>query len=534
MKWLTRLQIRQRLWLVLCLSLLCLALVGGFAAHKIALQAQRAADFIDTEFQAVQVLTNLRTELGQLRQAEKDVFLHMGVDEETNRYSAQWHAAMRATRKAIADTRVFAQAGELQALQSMDEALVHYGGGFEAALKKLAIGQLNDPWAGMAAMAAYVKTLEVAQKSLDSVSTSLSQRAQERRTALQETAGQAPWLVVVATMAAALLAAALVVAIARSILGPIRALQNVVRAWAQGDLRTNVEQHGDCEIAQVRQDLGRMHASLSALVAHVRAGVQVVGGNTSEIATANQDLSVRTEHAAVSLKKTTAAMAQLSHAVQETARNASVAVQDAQQARASAQHGGQAVQQVVHTMRDIAQSSQRIADIIGVIDGIAFQTNILALNAAVEAARAGEQGRGFAVVASEVRTLAQRCAHAAHEIRAIIATSSERVAQGAAQVQQADNAMSTLVEQVQAVARSITSIQQAAHDQGEGLQLIGRALNSVDEATQENAAMVQQSAVGASALEQETRQLEHAVARFQLRDDYTGNRALALALALAQ
>jgi methyl-accepting chemotaxis protein len=308
-------------------------------------------------------------------------------------------------------------------------------------------------------------------------------------------------------------------------------LQNVVRAWAQGDLRTNVEQHGDCEIAQVRQDLGRMHASLSALVAHVRAGVQVVGGNTSEIATANQDLSVRTEHAAVSLKKTTAAMAQLSHAVQETARNASVAVQDAQQARASAQHGGQAVQQVVHTMRDIAQSSQRIADIIGVIDGIAFQTNILALNAAVEAARAGEQGRGFAVVASEVRTLAQRCAHAAHEIRAIIATSSERVAQGAAQVQQADNAMSTLVEQVQAVARSITSIQQAAHDQGEGLQLIGRALNSVDEATQENAAMVQQSAVGASALEQETRQLEHAVARFQLRDDYTGNRALALALA---
>ncbi|MGQ0710587.1 MAG: methyl-accepting chemotaxis protein [Rhodoferax sp.] len=522
MVWLQRMQIRQRLWLVVGFALLALALVGGFSVHTLVREAARTGAFVDGAFQAVQVLGDVRTGLGRLRQAEKDVFLHMGVEEDTERHTAQWRAALAQTRQAMARARPVLQGADAQTLVAMDVALGRYAQGFEQLLRQMAIGQLNDPWAATRAMAEYDSALRTLQDGVQSLDASMAAQAGAQRAALAATAAQAPWLVLAATLLVALLACLLLWAIVRSILAPIRALQDTTQAWGQGDLRDGLQHQGVCEIAAVGRDLGRMHGKLTALIASVRGGVQAVGVNTSEIAQANQDLSLRTERAALSLQKTTAAMTQLSHAVQETARNAAQAVQDAQQARALAQQGGQAVHQVVQTMHHIQQSSQHITDIIGVIDGIAFQTNILALNAAVEAARAGEQGRGFAVVAAEVRTLAQRCAHAAHEVRSIIGASSERVGQGTAQVQAAHAAMAAIVEQVAGVAQVIATIRQAADDQGEGLLLIHRALQGIDEATQQNAAMVQQSAAGASALAQEARQLQQAVARFQVHDDAPG------------
>jgi methyl-accepting chemotaxis protein len=319
----------------------------------------------------------------------------------------------------------------------------------------------------------------------------------------------------------------LAVAIVRSIVKPIRHLQLTANAWGQGDLTVQIDVHGSDELAQAHQDLARMHNSLVNLVGKVRAGVEVVGSNTDEIALANSDLSERTERAAISLQKTSASIEQLSHAVQHTAESATQAVQTANQARAVALKGGDVVGRVTDTMGEINASSRKIADIISVIDGIAFQTNILALNAAVEAARAGEQGRGFAVVASEVRSLAGRSAEAAREIKSIIGRSVVKVEEGTAQVADAGRTMQDIVKSVGEVADVIEEIRVAANDQREGITLISAAMNGIDQATQQNAAMVEESAAGTLILSEETAQLHQALAGFRL-DDLEEKEPLAL------
>ncbi len=526
-----RLKIRARLLLVLGFALLALVLVGGFSALTIATEADRAARFIDGEFQAAQSLGDVRTGLGQLRRAEKDVWLHMGDEAEIERYLHQWDQALQASTQAIASTQSLVGPDEAQTLGQMQQHLARYAQGLRDLFKKMAVGELNDPWAANRAMDPLKPALQAMDAALGSLSASLAAQAQARRAALAQTGERAPWLVLAITCVVALLAGGLTLAIVRSILGPIRALRGTTQAWGAGDLTEGLNDDGRCEIADVRRDLGRMHHSLSQLVTQVRSGVQVVGQNSSEIAGANHDLSERTEEAAMALQKTSAAVTQLAVAVQQTARSATQAEQTAGGATAVAERGGAVVAQVVHTMRDIQGQSQRIADITGVIDGIAFQTNILALNAAVEAARAGEQGRGFAVVASEVRALAQRSAEAAREIKSIIGASVERVEQGTAQVEAAGVAMRDIVQSVGRVAQVIEEIRVAAHEQDEGLQMISRAMQGLDQATQQNAAMVQQSAAGAHALAEEAGHLHQAVSVFKLdrAPEFMPNRALALA-----
>jgi methyl-accepting chemotaxis protein len=246
----------------------------------------------------------------------------------------------------------------------------------------------------------------------------------------------------------------------------------------------------------------------------------VVGNNSEEIALANSDLSERTEQAAVSLQKTAASISQLSRAVKHTADSASLAVLTANAAREVASKGGEVVNKVTNTMGDIHVSSQKIADIISVIDGIAFQTNILALNAAVEAARAGEQGRGFAVVASEVRSLAGRSAQAAREIKTIIEYSVGTVAQGAELVADAGRTMREIVQSVGEVTLAIEAIRHAANEQHEGIALISQAMVGIDQATQQNAAMVEESAAGALSLRAQTHHLRLALQSFKLGEDF--------------
>ncbi|TXH90819.1 MAG: HAMP domain-containing protein [Rhodoferax sp.] len=528
---LSSLKIRARLLLVLGFALVALALVGGFAALTIATEAERAAHFIDSEFQATQALGDVRTGLGQVRRAEKDIWLHMGDEAETERFTKQWTQALSTSAQAIQTARGLVAETDAAQLERMGQGLESYTQGMRELLRKMEIGELNDPWAANRAMEPLKVPLTAIDEAMEQLASSLGAQARERRAALANTGEQAPWVVLAMTCVVAVLAGALTLAIVRSILAPIHDLRGTTQAWGQGDLTQGLADEGDCEIAEVRRDLGRMHQSLSHLVTQVRTGVQVVGLNTSEIATANHDLSERTEQAAMSLQKTSAAVAQLSMAVRETAHSATDAVQTADSASAVAQRGGAVVEQAVQAMRDIQRSSQRIADIIGVIDGIAFQTNILALNAAVEAARAGEQGRGFAVVASEVRSLAQRSAEAAHEIKAIIGASVDRVEQGTAQVETAGATMQEIVRSVGQVAQVINAIRLAAQEQDEGLQMISRAMQSLDEATQQNAAMVQQSAAGASSLAEEAGNLHQAVSVFKLEAALHSmpNRPLALA-----
>ena len=287
---------------------------------------------------------------------------------------------------------------------------------------------------------------------------------------------------------------------------------------AEGDLsRPLVVKPGDS--TSVLASMARMQASLTSVVSNVRSNSESVATASAQIAQGNQDLSQRTEEQASALQQTAATMEQLNTTVRNNADSAKQANQLAQGASTVAAQGGEVVGQVVTTMQGISDSSRKIGDIIGVIDGIAFQTNILALNAAVEAARAGEQGRGFAVVASEVRSLAQRSAEAAKEIKTLIGRSVEQVEQGTVLVDQAGKTMGEIVGSIRRVSDIVAEISSASQEQSTGITQVGDAVGQMDQATQQNAALVEESAAAAESLKVQARHLVQAVAVFKLAAD---------------
>ncbi|RVU44694.1 HAMP domain-containing protein [Rubrivivax rivuli] len=304
--------------------------------------------------------------------------------------------------------------------------------------------------------------------------------------------------------------------ITRSITGPILAAVNVAERVADGDLGSRIEAHGNDETARLLAALKRMNEALVRIVSTVRNSSDSIATGSAEIASGNADLSQRTEEQASALEQTAASMEQLGSTVKQNADNARQANQLAQSASSVAVQGGEVVGQVVDTMKGINESSRKIADIISVIDGIAFQTNILALNAAVEAARAGEQGRGFAVVASEVRSLAQRSADAAKEIKSLITASVERVEQGTVLVDRAGSTMEEVVNSIRRVTDIMGEISSASTEQSQGVNQVSEAVGQMDQVTQQNAALVEQSAAAADSLKQQAQQLVSAVAVFKL------------------
>jgi methyl-accepting chemotaxis protein len=304
--------------------------------------------------------------------------------------------------------------------------------------------------------------------------------------------------------------------------GISRSLNHAVEAAnavAKGDLTVPIQDDGKDEVAKLLQALSAMKNNLAQVVSGVRQNAEGVASASAQIAQGNNDLSSRTEEQASALEETAASMEQLNATVKQNADNARQANQLALGASSVAVKGGAVVGQVVDTMKGINDSSKKIADIISVIDGIAFQTNILALNAAVEAARAGEQGRGFAVVASEVRNLAQRSAEAAKEIKGLITTSVERVEQGTALVDEAGTTMTEVVASIKRVTDMMGEISAASVEQSTGVAQVGEAVGQMDQATQQNAALVEESAAAAESLKQQARQLVQAVAVFKLTHD---------------
>ncbi|QDJ51982.1 methyl-accepting chemotaxis protein [Bordetella hinzii] len=315
---------------------------------------------------------------------------------------------------------------------------------------------------------------------------------------------------------AALLVFMTYVFLRRRVLQPLREAGAHFDRIAGGDLTARVEVRNSNEIGQLFAALKRMQESLTRTVSSVRRGVDEINVGAREIAAGNTDLSSRTEQQAASLEETAASMEELASTVKQNADNARQANQLAASASDVAARGGSAVSEVVQTMEGISASSRKISEIVSVIDGIAFQTNILALNAAVEAARAGEQGKGFAVVAGEVRSLAQRSAQAAKEIKTLIEDSVGKVAAGSQQVERAGSTMQEIVASVKRVTDIMGEISAASEEQSSGIEQVNRAVTQMDEVTQQNAALVEEAAAAAGSLQEQARQLAEAVAVFKL------------------
>ncbi|MBN8503393.1 MAG: MCP four helix bundle domain-containing protein [Burkholderiales bacterium] len=333
----------------------------------------------------------------------------------------------------------------------------------------------------------------------------------------QKTYQRMLWAVIVAVgialVGVVLYGRALVLSITQPLARAVSLAENV----ASGDLTSDVQASGRNELSRLMQALQGMNDSLAGIVQRVRSSADSIATGSAEIATGNVDLSQRTEQQAANLQRTAASMEELAATVRQNAESARQANEVAGQASGAAARGGEVVGRVVGTMQDISTSSRKIADIIGVIDGIAFQTNILALNAAVEAARAGESGRGFAVVAGEVRNLAGRSAEAAREIKQLIGQSVETIEAGSRQVQEAGRSMDDIVNQVQRVTSLISEISGASSEQTAGIEQVSQAVGELDQVTQANAALVEEAAAAAESLRTQAAQLVDTVGGFRLR-----------------
>jgi methyl-accepting chemotaxis protein len=525
---LSRLKLHPRLLTAVGLPLLLMALAAGAAAW----QLQRIA------------AANASLELG--RQQRDAVGLWIGHVRDNldkailaTRFDAaggddtdwQQRAAppLGALNQAMADTAAAAATQQAQMLASVADGAAGADAEITAGVEKVAADRQrfvstraairDDLLLGEGAERIDAELLPLAaamKSSLDGLQQQIDQRAATSARSVDSAVQQAQAVLLLATCAALVVGGLLAWRLARSIVRPVDEAGRFARAIADGALTASLDVRGSDETAALQRTLMAMRDALAEVVGQVRQGAGSIQVASAEIAQGNGDLSGRTEQAAAQLQQTASSVQQLAAGVHQTAESARGAAALADSACAVARRGGSVVAQVVSTMAEITTSSRRIGDIVGTIDGIAFQTNILALNAAVEAARAGEQGRGFAVVAGEVRTLAQRSAAAAREIKALIEGSVERVDTGSRLVGEAGGTMQEIVTSVQRVNALIAEISAAAAEQSGGIGEVNGAVAGLDRVTQQNAALVEQSAAAAQSMHEQARRLVAAVDRFHL------------------
>jgi methyl-accepting chemotaxis protein len=437
-------------------------------------------------------------------------------------FQKKFQADIDATSKRISDLQkrfeeVINEPAEKALFDQVGERRKHYIDARNLAFKAKAGGDLEG--ATQLLNAKMAPALEVYVESINQVL--LHEKAKIDKSAASIAAGYASGRLLLTVLGglALLVGALLAWTLTRSVTRPLQDAIAIADAVAAGDLRRTIVVDRKDETGQLLQALKGMTASLVKIVGEVRHGTDAMATASGEIASGNMDLSSRTEQQASSLEETASSMEELTSTVKQNADNARQANQLALAASDVAARGGAVVSQVVDTMGEINQSARKIEDIISVIDGIAFQTNILALNAAVEAARAGEQGRGFAVVATEVRSLAQRSAAAAKEIKTLIGDSVDKVTAGTKLVDQAGVTMQEVVASVDRVSQIVSEITAASQEQSAGIEQVNQAITQMDQVTQQNAALVEEAAAAAASMQEQAGQLSQAVAQFTLNSD---------------
>ena len=412
----------------------------------------------------------------------------------------------------LATLRGTATGAERALVDAAITALARYR---KAVLETMEMAQMDQSIATNSMLKAETQFMQLNAQlaQLSALETTLSSQAHATASAEFRSLG---WSLLLTVLLSIGLSIVVTMLVRRAMLAEIHGIADAVQDLAAGKLIAGAPKQGSDEIADASRVLDQTIAKLNQTLRTIMDSVQSIDTASREIASGNLDLSARTEMQASSLEETSSAMETLTQAVNDNASNAELACELAAQASSLAVQGGAAMQQAVTTMTTIRANSRQIVDIIGVIDGISFQTNILALNAAVEAARAGEQGRGFAVVASEVRTLAQRSAQAAREIKTLIATSVTTIDGGSAAVQQAGERMEAIVASVQQVNDIIVRVKQASAEQASGITEVNQAVTQMDDVTQQNAALVEQAAAAAASLQDQAVKLSAAVAVFTL------------------
>ena len=513
---LRRFSIRARMRGTIVVVLLMFALVGvvgALAGNKL---RELNQTFMAESISGMASASAVREHLSRVRLLEKQMVIDYEDGVAVLKHREAWQAEIAATRKALSLAQDSVANGTKPLITEAITHLAAYVKGCESVLSNIQNGAYDNARAADRLLAKAKQSMS----AVDDLVTRIAKSMADDVAQTQANFGQTMQLAALAFAGTLCLVAALLVPLtllnSHSITSPIGYAAEVAESIAGGDLSNPIRVEGRDEPARLMASLSRMQDSLRQLVGEVRDSSSSIRDASAEVATGNTDLSQRTEQAADSLQQTASSMEQLTGTVRQSADSARQASQLATSAASVAQRGGQVVAQVVRTMEEINAASKKIADIIGTIDGIAFQTNILALNAAVEAARAGEQGRGFAVVASEVRSLAQRSAASAREIKALIGASVERVDAGSRLVAEAGSTMGEIVASVQRVSDIIGEISAAASEQSSGIGQVNGAVTDLDRMTQQNAALVEQSAAAADSLKDEAERLSAVVSTFRL------------------
>jgi methyl-accepting chemotaxis protein len=508
--------IRLRMIGAIGVVLALLLLVGSAGLWGMQRLQALGHEFAEHSFQETVMLSQLRLAVADLSRHEKDMVIQYESPEQLSLAYMKWEK----TRDEINKLVLAMQEGDADednlVLQDMAAKLKDYSAAVEPVVANIKASGYDSATVANRMLQRAHDLYDELLADMKKIETIIGQEAISVQAEQTATAQQTMLLFGVAVALAVLVVVPTTLANMQSICRPLDQAQRVALAISQGDLTQNIEAEGQDELTRLMSALGVMQASLLRIVNEVRQTTDRIGVASAEIASGNQDLSLRTEQTAGNLQQTASSIEQINTTVQQSAESARQASAMAQANAEVAARGGQAVDQVVATMQEINHRSQKIGDIIGVIDGIAFQTNILALNAAVEAARAGEQGRGFAVVAGEVRSLAQRSAEAAREIKGLIGASVEKVEAGTRQVAAAGSTIGEIVANARKISDLIGHITTAANEQSQGIGQVNGAVGQLDQMTQQNAALVEESAAAAQSLQDQAQKLAGVVATFRL------------------